>query len=133
ARLRANSEYPNSTMQIGDGDHIAVGTGIVTVSDFRQKHIAAGGEGAPLAIYGDFLLFSHSSENRLMLNIGGISNFTILPSKGSNESIVATDVGPGNTLMNHYMERVFSSPFDRDGDVASSGRVNSKLLASLLD
>src|SRR3546814_72510 len=58
------SNYPNSTLQIGDGDHIAVNTGIITVSDLRQKHVSAGGEGAPLVIYGDYLLFANSNENR---------------------------------------------------------------------
>ena len=54
----AVEKFPNATLQIGDGDHIAVNTGIITISDFRQKHIAAGGEGAPLAVYGDYFLFS---------------------------------------------------------------------------
>lgn len=92
-------EHPNSTLQIGDGDHISVITGIITISDFRQKHIAAGGQGAPLVAYGDYLLFSHSQESRLMLNIGGVSNFTYLPSKETIKNIISTDIGPGNTLM----------------------------------
>ncbi|MCW5192485.1 anhydro-N-acetylmuramic acid kinase, partial [Burkholderia cenocepacia] len=98
-RLTGDSDFPNSTLQIGDGDHIALRTGIITISDFRQKHIAAGGEGAPLAAYGDFLLFSHPTENRFLLNIGGISNFTFLP-KGGEQLAYATDLGPGNTMMN---------------------------------
>src|SRR5690606_23325075 len=77
--LHGLEDYPNATLQIGDGDHLAVKTGIITLSDFRQKHIAAGGEGAPLAMYGDFLLFSHPAENRILLNMGGIANFTWLP------------------------------------------------------
>src|SRR5690606_29264133 len=96
------NEYPNSTLQIGDGDHIAVLTGIITISDFRQKHIAAGGEGAPLVVYGDYLLFSHPTENRIMLNIGGIANFTFLPAKPDLKDLISTDVGPGNTLMDQY-------------------------------
>src|SRR5690606_15989770 len=56
--LTGTNDYPNSTLQLGDGDHLAVTTGIITISDFRQKHLAAGGEGAPLAAYGDYLLFS---------------------------------------------------------------------------
>src|SRR5690606_35883751 len=74
--LHGLEEYPNATLQIGDGDHLAVTTGIITLSDFRQKHIAAGGEGAPLAVYGDYLIFSDPAENRILLNIGGIANFT---------------------------------------------------------
>ena len=76
----------NATLQIGDGDHIAVETGIITLSDFRQKHIAAGGEGAPLAVYGDFLLLSSPAEERLLLNLGGIANFTYLPRTGGDAS-----------------------------------------------
>lgn len=127
--LTQNTSNPNSTLQIGDGDHLAVLTGIITVSDFRQKHIAAGGEGAPLVVYGDYLLFSDSSENRIMLNIGGISNFTLLPKSGEN--IVSTDVGPGNILMNQYMKQYFNQSFDRDGKVAAQGQVSNALLDEL--
>lgn len=128
--LTKNSEYPNSTLQIGDGDHLAVLTGIITVSDFRQKHVAAGGEGAPLVLYGDYLLFSDASENRIMLNIGGISNFTLLPSTG--DGIVSTDVGPGNTLMNQYMNQYFNQSYDQDGKMAAQGNVNNLLLDVLI-
>jgi len=127
-----NAGFPNSTLQIGDGDHIAVNTGIITVSDFRQKHIAAGGEGAPLVIYGDYLLFSHPKENRIMLNIGGISNFTFLPAGRKNQGLFATDVGPGNTLMNLYAQQYFSKAYDENGDIATSGKVNKRLLRSLM-
>src|SRR5215216_3340564 len=88
---------PNATLQIGDGDHMAVATGIITLSDFRQKHIAAGGEGAPLAVYGDYLLFSKKNEDRVMLNIGGIGNFTFLPGTLKADKVFVTDTGPGNT------------------------------------
>jgi len=128
------NHYPNSTLQIGDGDHIAVKTGIITVSDFRQKHIAAGGEGAPLVVYGDQLLFSHETNSRILLNIGGIANFTYLPSDTAlGCSLFATDTGPGNTLMNQYMQLHFDEPFDRDGKLAASGSINTPLLNALLD
>ncbi|MBU0697651.1 MAG: anhydro-N-acetylmuramic acid kinase [Bacteroidetes bacterium] len=78
ARLRNDANPLNATLQIGDGDYIAVQTGIITISDFRQKNIAEGKEGAPLALYGDYLLFRNNAENRILLNIGGIANFTIL-------------------------------------------------------
>lgn len=83
--------FPNTTLQIGDGDHIAVKTGIITVSDFRQKHLAAGGEGAPLAVYGDYLIFSEPAEDRIMLNMGGIGNFTYLPGDGDASKVFVTD------------------------------------------
>lgn len=124
--------WPNSTLQIGDGDHIAIHTGIITLSDFRQKHIAAGGEGAPLAAYGDYLLFSHPTENRFLLNIGGISNFTFIPSHQSNLEAYATDLGPGNTMMNQYMKAHFDQEMDRDAMIAKMGTVNGPLLEQLL-
>lgn len=131
--LNLNQDFPNSTLQIGDGDHIAVNTGIITISDFRQKHVAAGGEGAPLVIYGDYLLFGHSTESRVMLNIGGISNFTFLPAGHQTEGLFATDVGPGNTLMNQYMQAYYSKEYDEDGQIAGSGKLNMKLLNALLE
>ncbi|TCK83094.1 anhydro-N-acetylmuramic acid kinase [Albibacterium bauzanense] len=127
------SNYPNSTLQIGDGDHIAVNTGIITVSDFRQKHVAAGGEGAPLVIYGDYLLFANSNENRVLLNIGGVSNFTFLPIGGQTNDLISTDIGPGNTLMNQYAQQYYSKPYDDGGAIAASGKVNDELLTALLD
>src|SRR6185295_6354431 len=88
--LHGKEKFPNATLQIGDGDHLAVNTGIITLSDFRQKHIAAGGEGAPLAVYGDHLLFSKKDENRILLNIGGIGNFTFLPGSHNSEKVSVT-------------------------------------------
>jgi anhydro-N-acetylmuramic acid kinase len=126
--------YGNSTLQIGDGDHLAVKTGIITLSDFRQKHIAAGGEGAPLAIYGDYLIFSKKGENRIMLNIGGIANFTYLAASLNADEVFCTDVGPGNTLMDAYMQQQFPGKyFDEDSLVALKGTSNSNLLAALKD
>lgn len=125
--------WPHSTLQIGDGDHIAVSTGILTISDFRQKHCAAGGEGAPLALYGDYLLFSQPHEDRVLLNLGGIGNFTFLPGHLDPDGIFATDTGPGNTLLDAYTQRHFQQPFDRDGILARQGTPNEALLAALLD
>lgn len=106
--LHQLEKFPNATLQIGDGDHIAVKTGIITLSDFRQKHIAAGGEGAPLAVYGDYFLFGKKGENRIMLNMGGIANFTFLPaSLNANETFV-TDTGTGNTLIDLFCKALFS-------------------------
>lgn len=130
--LTKDQNWPNSTLQIGDGDHIAVHTGIITLSDFRQKHIAAGGEGAPLAAYGDYLLFSHPTENRFLLNIGGISNFTFIPSHQTKLKAYATDLGPGNTMMNQYMKTHFDTEMDKDAQMAKTGCVNEDLLNQLL-
>ena len=131
--LTGSDEYPNSTLQLGDGDHLAVTTGIITISDFRQKHIAAGGEGAPLAVYGDFLLFADEHETRVLLNIGGIANFTLLPATmDSGHPCFATDVGPGNTLMNQYMRAHLGVEMDHDARVAATGTVSQRLLDGLL-
>ena len=130
-RLHGMPDYPNATLQIGDGDHLARRTGIITVSDFRQKHVAAGGEGAPLALYGDYFLFSKAGEDRFLLNMGGISNFTYLPGSGDADKVFATDTGPANTLIDTYMRRYYGQSFDLDGRVASQGKTNETLLAAL--
>ncbi|WP_374948987.1 anhydro-N-acetylmuramic acid kinase [Mucilaginibacter sp.] len=124
--------YGNATLQIGDGDHIAVGTGILTISDFRQKHIAAGGEGAPLALYGDVILGSLPGEDRILLNIGGIANLTYLPGNGDNSRIICTDIGPGNTLIDAACRKYFGKAYDKDAEIAYSGTVNDTLLDALL-
>jgi anhydro-N-acetylmuramic acid kinase len=131
-RLHKQPNYPNATLQIGDGDHIAVKTGILTISDFRQKHIAAGGEGAPLALYGDVLLGSQLDENRILLNMGGIANLTFLPADGDNRKILCTDIGPGNTLIDAAMKQYFNKAYDEDAAVAFSGKINEVLLKALL-
>ena len=132
-RLHKQAGYPNATLQIGDGDHIAVKTGILTISDFRQKHIAAGGEGAPLALYGDVLLGGKHGENRILLNIGGIANLTWLPADGNYPNILSTDIGPGNTLIDAACRKYFNKPYDEDSKIAFSGKVNNVLLNALLD
>jgi anhydro-N-acetylmuramic acid kinase len=130
--LHKKAEYDNATLQIGDGDHIAVHTGIITLSDFRQKHIAAGGEGAPLAVYGDYLIFSKAGENRIMLNMGGIANYTFLDADLDASKMFSTDVGPGNTLMDAVMQKHFPSKyFDEDAAVGLLGTINEYLLAAL--
>ena len=130
--LHPEDVFGPATLQIGDGDHIAVATGIITVSDFRQKHIAAGGEGAPLSLYGDYLLCAHETENRLLLNIGGIANFTLLNAGGSLSQVFSSDTGPGNTLMDAYTRKYFEGlAYDKDGIIAKSGKINEPLLQSL--
>ncbi|HMI01565.1 MAG TPA: anhydro-N-acetylmuramic acid kinase [Pedobacter sp.] len=132
ASLHRLPDYPNATLQIGDGDHIAVKTGIITISDFRQKHIAAGGEGAPLAVYGDYLYFSKKGEDRVMLNIGGIANFTYLPADNDASKVFSTDVGPGNTMMDQFVQAHYPGMYyDKDAALARAGIVNEALLKAL--
>ena len=129
--LHGKDKFPNATLQIGDGDHVAVQTGIITVSDFRQKHCAAGGEGAPLAVYGDYLIFSKKDENRILLNMGGIANFTYLAGNLDANEVFATDTGTGNTLIDAYVKLHFDLPYDDDAKIASQGTVNNTLLSAL--
>lgn len=125
-------DYGNATLQLGDGDHLAVATGITTISDFRQKHIAAGGEGAPLAVYGDYLLFSSKTENRIMLNIGGIANFTWLPKTLDAQAVFSSDIGPGNTLMDAFIQQHYPGQYyDKDSALAKAGVVSEPLLQAL--
>jgi anhydro-N-acetylmuramic acid kinase len=126
-------DFPNATLQIGDGDHIAVKTGITTISDFRQKHIAAGGEGAPLAVYGDYLVFSKMGEDRIMLNMGGIGNFTFLSGDGDPGKVFVSDTGPGNTLMDAWILRCKGEAYDRDAVMARAGQVHEGLLRCLTE
>ncbi len=133
ARPFDNARARPITLQLGDGDFIAERTGIVTVSDFRKKHIAHGGEGAPLAPYGDFLLFSDSGERRMLVNIGGIANFTFLPQVYGDNPLMSSDTGPGNTLMDAYMQKHFDQPFDRNGEISRMGNPDPVLLKVLMD
>ena len=130
--LHGQADYGNATLQIGDGDHIAVRTGIITISDFRQKHIAGGGEGAPLAVYGDFYILGKPGENRILLNMGGIANFTYLPASMDPHDVFVTDTGPGNTLLDAFTRRFFPElDYDKDAAIAARGSVDDSLLAAL--
>ena len=124
----------NATLQLGDGDHVAVGTGIITLSDFRQKHVAGGGEGAPLATYGDFLLLSSPHEARLLLNLGGIANFSYLPRADADaRAAFSTDTGPGNTLLDALVRQHRPGLlYDEGGRLALAGQVHAGLLNALL-
>ncbi|MBO0930903.1 anhydro-N-acetylmuramic acid kinase [Fibrella aquatilis] len=125
--------YLNATLQIGDGDHVAAEAGIITLSDFRQRHIAHGGEGAPLAVYGDYFMFSQAGEDRILLNMGGIANFTYLPGSLDASVVFTTDTGPGNTLLDAYARQFTDKPYDEDGQMAAAGEVNGALLDALKD
>ena len=130
--LHQQQKFSNATLQIGDGDHISVATGIITLSDFRQKHIAAGGEGAPLAVYGDYLIFGKQGEDRILLNIGGIANFTYLPSNMNSAEIFSTDTGAGNTMMDALTQQHFiGKDFDENATIALRGAINNALLIAL--
>ncbi|MBI5464209.1 MAG: anhydro-N-acetylmuramic acid kinase [Ignavibacteriales bacterium] len=121
-----------STLQIGDPSVIAARTGIPTVGDFRTADVALGGEGAPLVPLLDTLLFRSKTTSRLLLNLGGIANITLVPKDNSQDSIIAFDTGPGNMVMDALAEKLFHVPYDRNGRHAASGVVNSELLHWLM-
>ena len=124
---------PHATLQIGDGDHLAHQTGIITISDFRQRDTARGNEGAPLAAYGDYLLFTNPDTHRVLLNIGGISNFTWLPAGSGDFPPLSFDTGPGNTLIDAATRKHFTGMhFDKGGALAASGKVHNELLGLLM-
>jgi anhydro-N-acetylmuramic acid kinase len=121
-----------STMQIGDPAVIAKLTRITTVGDFRTGDMALGGEGAPLVPYFDFIMFNSADKNRALLNIGGISNITILKKKCKAKDIVAFDCGAGNMLIDFLMKKFFNKEYDKNGGIAFSGKLNEKLLNALI-
>ncbi|CAN5756481.1 anhydro-N-acetylmuramic acid kinase [soil metagenome] len=123
-----------STLQLGDSATIAERTGCPVISDFRARDMAAGGHGAPLVPWVDQLLFSHPEHARALQNIGGISNVTWVPRRGSEDRTFAFDTGPGNSLMDAAVEIATSGrrSFDQDGRLAAQGTVLPELLEELL-
>ncbi|MDO5296596.1 MAG: anhydro-N-acetylmuramic acid kinase [bacterium] len=117
------------TLQIGEAALIAERTGCLTVGDFRPQDLAAGGQGAPLVPYADYLLFHDGRSDRIALNIGGMANITVIPAKGD---IIACDTGPGNALSDALMYLTAGSYYDKDGAVAAQGKVIPELLADLM-
>jgi len=125
----------SASLQIGEAAVIAERTQITTISNFRARDIAAGGQGAPLTSYVDWLLLRHDSHWRAIQNIGGMGNVTFLPPLSDNASMpVAFDTGPGNALLDAAMSDISggTTHYDRDGELARQGRVNEEWLESLL-
>ncbi|BEP93570.1 anhydro-N-acetylmuramic acid kinase [Acidovorax sp. A79] len=119
------------TLQLGSPAVLAERTGITVVADFRSRDVAAGGQGAPLVPAFHQGVFGRADETVLVLNLGGISNLSVLGAGGA--SVLGFDCGPGNALMDHWCQQHTGQPFDADGAWAASGQVLPALLASLLD
>ncbi len=111
----------SSTLQIGDPSVIAKLTGILTVGDFRVGDVALGGQGAPLIPYFDYIIFHSDKKNRALLNIGGISNITLLNKNWKVDDVIAFDTGPGNMLIDYLSKHYFNKDYDKDGKIAKQG------------
>lgn len=119
------------TLQLGEGAVIAERTGIPCYSDFRVADVAAGGQGAPLVPFTEYLLYRRPTETILLQNIGGIGNITVLPAGCGPERVLAFDTGPGNMVIDGLIKRLFGYPMDRRGEIAGKGSVDRKLLNCL--
>ena len=120
------------TWQTGEGAVIAARVGVPVVSDFRPADMAAGGKGAPLVPFLDYLLYRDRRIGRIVQNIGGIANLTAIPAGASAEQVMAFDTGPGNMVIDAVTERLFGKPYDRDGRIAASGAVLDPVVSEIL-
>lgn len=120
------------TWQTGEGAIIAARVGVPVVSDFRPADMAAGGKGAPLVPFLDFLLYRDQKVGRIVQNIGGIANLTAIPANASSKDVIAFDTGPGNMLIDALAEHLFHRPYDRNGVIAASGTPLQKVVEDVL-
>lgn len=126
----ANPERYPSTLQIGEPSVIAHETGIPTIADFRVADMAAGGQGAPLVSYPDYLLFHERVKTVGLLNIGGIANLTVLPANGTFDSVSAADTGPGNMCIDAVISEITEGAerYDKGGKRAAEGTPDQRLI-----
>src|SRR5580658_2287383 len=120
------------TWQTGEAAVIASRLGVPVVSDFRPADMAAGGKGAPLVPFLDYLLYRNPTVSRVAQNIGGIANLTAIPAGASLDQLIAFDTGPGNMVIDAVMEELFRKRYDRNGRIAASGRVLDHVITQLL-
>jgi anhydro-N-acetylmuramic acid kinase len=124
--------HTKSTLQLGEASFVVEACNVPVLSDFRQADMAAGGQGAPLVPFGDLQLYQQPGVARAIHNLGGISNLTYLPADGNSNHVFAFDTGPANCLIDEAVQRYFQQPFDKDGQIATTGRVDREVLESLM-
>lgn len=122
-----------STLQIGEGQIISVLTGIKVVSDFRVADVIAGGEGAPLVPMFEYMYFKDDKKNIVLQNIGGIGNLTYLKKGCSLDDVLAFDTGPGNVIIDYFVNKYFNKQYDENGDIANSGDIIYPIFKELID
>ncbi len=120
------------TWQTGEAAIIADKLGVLVVSDFRPSDMAAGGKGAPLVPFLDYILYRHARFGRIVQNIGGIANLTAIPASARPEQVIAFDTGPGNMVIDAAAEQLFGRPYDREGRFAARGKPIESVLHQLL-
>jgi len=121
-----------ATWQTGEAAIVAARVGVPVVSDFRPADMDAGGKGAPLVPFLDYMLFRDPHIGRIVQNIGGIANLTAIPAGAAASDVVAFDTGPGNMVIDAVTEELFGKPFDRGGRIAATGRVLEKVIRGIL-
>jgi anhydro-N-acetylmuramic acid kinase len=125
----------SSTLQIGEPSVIAERAGVTTIADFRPADMAAGGQGAPLVPFVDYLLYRHPKRNRVALNIGGIANVTVIPAGAKPKDVFAFDTGPGNMIVDALVEKFTHgrARYDKDSEMALRGWMLPKLLNEMME
>jgi anhydro-N-acetylmuramic acid kinase len=121
-----------ATWQIGEAAIVAARVGVPVVSDFRPADMAAGGKGAPLVPFLDYMLFRDGRVGRIVQNIGGIANLTAISAGAAASDVIAFDTGPGNMVIDAVTEKLFARPFDRGGRIAASGKVIDRMADLIL-
>jgi anhydro-N-acetylmuramic acid kinase len=120
------------TWQMGEGAMVAARTGIPVVSDLRPADMAAGGKGAPLVPFFDYVAYRHRTRGRILQNIGGIANLTAIPAGAAASKVIAFDTGPGNMVIDACMEQLFRKPYDAGGKIAVRGQVQDGVVKTIL-
>lgn len=131
---RRGISQPASTLQIGEPSVIAARTGVATIADFRPADMAAGGQGAPLVPFVDYLMYRHATRGRVALNIGGIANVTVIPAGARPRQVFAFDTGPGNMILDALVESITrgSRRYDQDARIALRGKMIPALLMRMM-